>query len=167
MKSEIEKKCFTCEQWFWCHHESGPAEEVCVICLAATCTITAIFCDMCLFLVVPWVVVCDCSISWSCSLWWLQMSYLRFSWLYLRSKKDLCSKNINHYMSSMCPCPTMLTHYIMDYPMHNDTISMGLPIVYFKGSQVEFSKLWFISVLEACDGCWSTRLRVSSVQRIH
>ena len=28
-----------------------------------------------------------------------------------------------------------------DIPTHADTISMGLPIVYFKGSQVEFSKL--------------------------
>ena len=55
--------------------------------------------------------------------------------------KKLITKNINHYMSSMSPCPTMLTHYIMDYPMHNDTMSMGLPIVYFKGPQVEFSKL--------------------------
>ena len=29
---------------------------------------------------------------------------------------------------------------LMDFPIHIDTISMGLPIVYFKGSQVEFSK---------------------------
>ena len=27
----------------------------------------------------------------------------------------------------------------MDFPIHNDTISMELPIVYFKGSQVEIS----------------------------
>ena len=26
----------------------------------------------------------------------------------------------------------------MDFPIHIDTISMGLPIVYFKGSQVDF-----------------------------
>ena len=30
---------------------------------------------------------------------------------------------------------------LMDLPIHIDTISMGLPIVFFKGSQVEFSKL--------------------------
>ena len=27
----------------------------------------------------------------------------------------------------------------MDFPIHSDTLSMGLPIVHFKGSQVEFS----------------------------
>ena len=31
-----------------------------------------------------------------------------------------------------------------------DTISMGLSILYFKGSQVESSKLWCISVPESC-----------------
>ena len=31
--------------------------------------------------------------------------------------------------------------FLMDFPIHFDTITMGLPIVYFKGSQVEFSKL--------------------------
>ena len=30
---------------------------------------------------------------------------------------------------------------LMDFSKHIDTISMGLPIVTFKGSQVEFSKL--------------------------
>ena len=34
----------------------------------------------------------------------------------------------------------------MDSPIHTDTISMGMPILYFKGSQVEFSKLLCISV---------------------
>ena len=34
----------------------------------------------------------------------------------------------------------------MDFPIHIDTISIGLPIVYFKRSQVEFSKLSGISV---------------------
>ena len=29
----------------------------------------------------------------------------------------------------------------MDFPIHMDTITMGLPILHFKGSQVEFSKL--------------------------
>ena len=41
---------------------------------------------------------------------------------------------------------------ILDFPIHIDTISMGLPIVYFKGSQVDFSKLhvWCIFVPEGC-----------------
>ena len=30
---------------------------------------------------------------------------------------------------------------LMDFPIHIDTISMGLSIVYFKGSQVEFSNV--------------------------
>ena len=34
--------------------------------------------------------------------------------------------------------------------MYIDTISMGLPIVYFEGSQVEFSELMSISVPEDC-----------------
>ena len=40
----------------------------------------------------------------------------------------------------------------MDLPIHIDTISMGLPIVYFKGAQVEFSKLrcTCFSVPEGC-----------------
>ena len=34
-----------------------------------------------------------------------------------------------------------LTLYIlMDFPIHIDTIGMGLPIVYLKGSQVELFK---------------------------
>ena len=36
----------------------------------------------------------------------------------------------------------------MDFSIHLDTISMGLPIVYFKGSQVKVPKLWCISVPE-------------------
>ena len=36
----------------------------------------------------------------------------------------------------------------MDFPTHIDTIGMGLPIMYFKGSQVELSKLGCISVHE-------------------
>ena len=36
----------------------------------------------------------------------------------------------------------------MDFPIHNDTISMGLPILYFKGSQKKFPKLLCISVPE-------------------
>ena len=36
----------------------------------------------------------------------------------------------------------------MDFPIHIDTINMGLPIVYLKGSQVEFSKMCFILSLK-------------------
>ena len=36
----------------------------------------------------------------------------------------------------------------MDFPLHIVTVSMGLPIMYLKGSQVEFSKSWCISVPE-------------------
>ena len=35
---------------------------------------------------------------------------------------------------------------LIDFPIHIDKISMGLTIVYLKGSQVEFSKLWCIYV---------------------
>ena len=62
---------------------------------------------------------------------------------------------------------------MMDFPIHIDTISMGLPIVYFKGSQVEFSILWCIFVpedhfnlassAEADEICQSTHLGVSSI----
>ena len=36
----------------------------------------------------------------------------------------------------------------MDFPTHIDTISMGLPIVYFKVLQIEFSKLWCVFSLK-------------------
>ena len=36
----------------------------------------------------------------------------------------------------------------MDFPIHIDTISMGMSIVYFKGSLVEFSKLSLYLSLE-------------------
>ena len=57
----------------------------------------------------------------------------------------------------------------MDFPIHIDTISMGLPILYFKVSQVEFSKLLrimlhFIWVFTACQ---RTRLGDSSIQRVN
>ena len=38
----------------------------------------------------------------------------------------------------------------MDFPRYVDRISMELPILYFKGSQVNISKLWCISVPEDC-----------------
>ena len=40
---------------------------------------------------------------------------------------------------------TLTLCILMDFPIPIGTISMGLPIVYFKGSQVEFSKLGCIS----------------------
>ena len=69
----------------------------------------------------------------------------------------------------------------MDFPIHNDTITMGLPILYFKGSQVEVSKLWCISVPEGCKNllnsadpdemqhhavCQSTHLGASIIQSV-
>ena len=66
----------------------------------------------------------------------------------------------------------------MDFSLHFDTISMVLPIVYFKESQVEFSKLWYISVPEGCFNLHyaavhlglhclpNTSLAVSSIQRV-
>ena len=43
-----------------------------------------------------------------------------------------------------------LTHFIlMDFPKHVDRTSMGLSILYFKGSQVESFKLYGISVMKA------------------
>ena len=36
----------------------------------------------------------------------------------------------------------------MDFPIHIDATSLGPPIVYLKGLQVEFSKLRYISVPE-------------------
>ena len=37
---------------------------------------------------------------------------------------------------------------LMDFPIHIVTICMGLPIVYFKGVQVEFSKLIIIMIID-------------------
>ena len=34
----------------------------------------------------------------------------------------------------------------MDFPIHIDTISMGLPMVYFKGSKVELNYEVFLSL---------------------
>ena len=39
---------------------------------------------------------------------------------------------------------------LVDFPIHIDTIGIGLPIVYFKGSQVEFSNFSCISLPEDC-----------------
>ena len=35
---------------------------------------------------------------------------------------------------------------LMVFPVHIDTISMGVPIVYLKGSKLEFSKLSLSSI---------------------
>ena len=40
--------------------------------------------------------------------------------------------------------PTLCT--LMDFPIHIDTTSMGLPIVYFKGAHFEFSKNLLLSL---------------------
>ena len=48
-------------------------------------------------------------------------------------------------------CIDSLTQCIlMDFPIYIDTISMELPIVHFKGLQVEYSKLLCICVREDC-----------------
>ena len=39
-------------------------------------------------------------------------------------------------MSTLC--------ILVDFSIHIDTISMGLPILYFMGSQIQVSKLWCI-----------------------
>ena len=45
------------------------------------------------------------------------------------------------------PEPSLLTLCIwMDFPIHVNTVSMGFPILHFKGSQVKVSKLLTISV---------------------
>ena len=36
------------------------------------------------------------------------------------------------------------------FTAHIATISLGLPILYFKGSQIKFSKLCYISVYDGC-----------------
>ena len=40
--------------------------------------------------------------------------------------------------------------FLLDFLISIDTICMGLPTVYFKGSQVEFSELCCISAPEGC-----------------
>ena len=78
----------------------------------------------------------------------------------------------------------------MDFPIHSDTISMGLPIMYLKGSPIEIAKLCCTSVpdgyfnlskqsktLVKCNimlhfiwvvtVCQSADLGVSSIQRVN
>ena len=49
----------------------------------------------------------------------------------------------------------------MDFPIHVDTVSMGLPIMFLKGSQVEFSKLCCFSETVP-EGCFNLRKRADS-----
>ena len=51
----------------------------------------------------------------------------------------------------------------MESPIHIDTIGMGLPIVYFKGSQVEVFKLC-ISVPE---GCFKQTVQMKCCIKLH
>ena len=55
--------------------------------------------------------------------------------------------NLSHDL----PKSHALTLFIlMNFPIHSDKICLGLPIVYLKRSQVEFSILSGISVLKGC-----------------
>ena len=57
--------------------------------------------------------------------------------------------SLNLLVSYECPiwCTFIIAFCIlMDFPKHIGTVSMGLAIVYSKGSQVEFSKSWCFSV---------------------
>ena len=64
----------------------------------------------------------------------------------------------------------------MDFPIHIDAISMGLTILYFKGSQIEFLKKYDVFlplevVLNLANRvftlCQSTLLGVSSIRRVN
>ena len=50
-----------------------------------------------------------------------------------RIANELVYKNRVNIFNTIC--------FLVDFLIHIDRISMGLAIVYFKGSQVEFSKL--------------------------
>ena len=54
---------------------------------------------------------------------------------------------------------------LMDFPIHVDTIRIGQPIVHFKGSQVEFSKLQCISVHD--ENCFYLSNRVPTEIQKH
>ena len=85
------------------------------------------------------------------------MKFIKFLLLYRYSSSTKCCLNIQcetwmfddqdlDFLSNM-----LTVCILMDFPIHSDTISMGrLPIVYFVGSQLEFSKLRCISVTEGC-----------------
>ena len=63
------------------------------------------------------------------------------------SGKILISYGTTHEISVLTLC------ILMDFPIHIDTISIGLPIVYFKGSLVDFSNLSCISLPDDCFNC--------------
>ena len=48
---------------------------------------------------------------------------------------------MNVYIQHFKPTLTFTLCILVDFPINVNTISMGLPIVYFRGSYVEFSKL--------------------------
>ena len=62
--------------------------------------------------------------------------------LHMTQGKKICLQGLPPIVLTLC--------ILMGFPKHIDTISMGLPIEYFKESQVEFSKFWYISVPEGC-----------------
>ena len=76
-------------------------------------------------------------------LWLLTASHNQFLFACLRIvfsinvKSQWCLRQCNIFLWTIC--------ILMDFPKHFFTISMGLPIVYFKGSQ-----LWRFSVSEGC-----------------
>ena len=59
-------------------------------------------------------------------------------------------RHFENFEIAFLACIKVLTLCIlMDFPKYIDAISIGLPILYFnKGSQVDFSKLIYISVSE-------------------
>ena len=67
--------------------------------------------------------------------------------MYLIKKKDLAANKFCWPLKVLYPITFCI---LLDFPIHIDTINMELPIVFFKGSQVVFSKLSSISVPEGC-----------------
>ena len=68
-------------------------------------------------------------------------------WYLIELIPDLCL--LFYFYIEYVPSHSLTLYILMDFPIHMDTISMGLPIVYFKGSQVEFSEIC-ISVPVGC-----------------
>ena len=66
--------------------------------------------------------------------------------LRIKSNKQNYSKPLKPLQMTISITLTLCI--LIYFPIHINTISMGLPIVFFKGSQVEFFKLWCISVSE-------------------
>ena len=74
--------------------------------------------------------------------WWIFLQRRKRLWTWYNMPCEALSIRTDptRWLSS-----TLCT--LLDFPIHND-ISMGLPIVHFEGSQVEFSKCWCLSVSE-------------------